>query len=388
MKDFMKNKKIIKSILGFVGSLLIGGGIGYVAAKVLIGDSAGDSIDHPLQIKLLMIPLGILAFFITIAFHELGHVFAGVSQNFKFRLFTVGPFMFEKELDKIIFKWNTNFNTFGGLALCLPQDQVNLTKRYAIFVAGGPLASLILGVLTAAPLLLIDFDRNHPAGYLFDFFLFLLSMMTFCIAVATLLPYHTGGFTSDGGKMLTLLRGGQKAEVEVILLSHIASGTAGTRPALYDARLMHHALNLPIEYPSKPYFHGFLYSHYQDIKDLDKTAYHLQAYLDGIDGVPDGYKAALYLEKAWFEARYHKNADLAKEYFNKEKFGPMIPKSQILRVEAAIAFAEDQPELAAAKVNEAIRELPKALDKGSAIAEKEWMEEMLEEAGRSGSVPH
>lgn len=382
----MKNKKTIKSILGFLGALLIGGGIGYVAAKVSIGDSAGDSIDHPIQIKLLIIPLGILAFFITIAFHELGHVFAGLSQKFKFRLMTVGPFMFEKELDKIIFKWNTNVNTFGGLALCLPEDQVNLIKRYAIFIAGGPLASILLGILTAAPLLLIDFDLNHPAVYLFDFFLFLICVMTFCIAVATLLPYHTDGFTSDGGKMLTLLRGGQNAEVEVILLSHIAGAAAGTRPALYDAQQMHYALNLPVEYASKPYFHGLLYSHYQDIKDLDKASYHLQEYLKGVDGVPEGVRAALYLEKAWFEARYNKNAELAKEYFSKEKFGPMIPKSQILRTEAAIAFAEGMHELAAAKVSEAIQELPKALDKGSAIAVKEWMEEMLKDTESPASL--
>jgi hypothetical protein len=30
--------------------------------------------------------------------------------------------MIEKEEGKLKFKWNTNLNTFGGLALCLPQS--------------------------------------------------------------------------------------------------------------------------------------------------------------------------------------------------------------------------------------------------------------------------
>lgn len=374
----MSKKVTIKNILMILGGILIGAGIGYFSAKLLLTEGGGnDDIDHPFYINLMMLPLSVIAFFIVIAFHELGHVFAGLSQNFKFRLLTVGPFMFEKELGKLVFKWNTNVNTFGGLALCLPEDQDKLAKRYAFFVAGGPLASILLGILTAILQLVLDIDRTHPAGYLSDFFLFLTCVMTICIAVATIIPYHSGGFTSDGGKMLTLLRGGKKAELEVILLSQITAASAGIRPALFDPETLLNALTLAEQSPNKPYLHAFLFNHYQDVKDIEKAAYHLEEYLKGVDGVPAGYKASVYLDKAWFEARYFKNVDLAREYFNKEKFGPIIPKSQILRAEAAIAYAEGNPELAAAKAKEAINELPKLLDKGSAIAEREWLEEML-----------
>ena len=374
----MSKKVTIKNILMILGGILIGAGIGYFSAKLLLTEGGGsDEIGHPLYIKLMMLPLCVVGFFIVIGFHELGHVFAGLSQNFNFMLLTVGPLMFEKVSDKVVFKWNTNVNTFGGLALCLPEDQINLAKRYAFFVAGGPLASMLLGILTAVPLMIVEIDRTHALGFLSDFFLLLISMMSFGIALVTIIPFHSGGFTSDGGKMLELLIGGKESELQVMLLSQISLASSGVRPAQFDTDKLLHALSLAEQSPSKPYLHAFLYSHYQDVKDLDKAAFHLDEYLKGIDGVPSGFKASVYLEKAWFEARHFKNVELAREYFGKEKFGPIIPKSQILRAEAAIAHAEGNLELAAAKAKEAINELPKLLDKGSAIAEREWLEEML-----------
>lgn len=360
-----------------MGGIIIGATVAYLVL-VVFGDVKGGS-EFPWHTKLLLIPVVAIALWITIAIHELGHVFAGLSQKFEFRLLSVGPVMVEKELGKLQFKRNTNFNTFGGVALCLPTDQQNLNKRFAIFAFGGPLASLIFGGFLSIFLIFIQLDTTLLGFYLLESFILISCILSFCIALVTLIPMHSEGFTSDGGRILNLLKGGPSAQIESTLLNAIAQATSGIRPSLINPDPILVALNLPYESPLKPYLSGLLYNHYQDAGELEKASWHLDQYLEGSLYIPKGYIASLYLEKAWFEARHNKNLSLAKEYSSREKAGVMVPKSQVLRVEAAIAMGEGNYSLAVKKINEAIKELPKLIDKGAAVAEKEWLEAMLEE---------
>jgi uncharacterized membrane protein len=81
-------------------------------------------------------------FFIVIGVHAAGHAVAGVWVNFDFKMYVVGPFMWEKELTGWKFKWNKNVNTFGGMAICLPVRTENLPIRFSIYAPSGPIASL------------------------------------------------------------------------------------------------------------------------------------------------------------------------------------------------------------------------------------------------------
>ncbi|WP_304516704.1 M50 family metallopeptidase [Cecembia rubra] len=360
-----------------MGGIIIGATVAYLVLMVF-GDVKGGT-EFPWYTKLLLIPVVVFALWLTIAIHELGHVIAGLSQKFEFRLLSVGPVMVEKELGKLKLKRNTNFNTFGGVALCLPTDQENLNRRFAVFAFGGPLASLIFGGILSICLIYFQLDTSSLAFYLLESLLLISCILSFCIALVTLIPMHSEGFTSDGGRIINLLRGGPSAQIESTLLNAIAQATSGIRPSLINPDPILVALNLPYESPLKPYLSGLLYNHYQDVGELEKASWHLDQYLEGAQYIPKGYVASLYLEKAWFEARHNKNISLAKDYSFREKAGVMVPKSQVLRVEAAIAMGEGNNSLAVKKINEAIKELPKLIDKGAAIAEKEWLEHMLEE---------
>jgi hypothetical protein len=373
----MKSAKLKNRILGFIGGIIIGATVAYLVL-VVFGDVKGSS-EFPWHTKLLLIPVVLMALWITIAIHELGHVLAGISQKFEFRLISVGPVMVEKELGKLQLKRNTNFNTFGGVALCLPTDQQNLNKRFAVFAFGGPLASVIFGGMLSLYLIFVQLDTASLAVYLLESFILISCILSFCIALVTLIPTHSEGFTSDGGRILNLLKGGPSAQIEATLLNAIAQATSGVRPSKISPDPILAALNLPNDSPLKPYLNGLLYNHYQDVGELEKASWHLDQYLAGAQFIPKGYVASLYLEKAWFEARHTKNLSLAKAYSSREKAGVMVPKSQVLRVEAAIAMGEGNNSLAIKKINEAIKELPKLIDKGAAVAEKEWLEQMLEE---------
>jgi len=37
-------------------------------------------------------------------------------------MYVIGPFLWAKEQNNWLFKWNKNVNTAGGLVICLPTD--------------------------------------------------------------------------------------------------------------------------------------------------------------------------------------------------------------------------------------------------------------------------
>lgn len=372
----MKKKKLVNLILGFLGGVLIGATVAYLIAFVLVDPKA--EVSQPLYYKLLLVPIAVLSLWVVIVIHELGHILAGFTQQFEFRFISAGPVMVEKELGRLRLKKNTNFNTFGGVALCLPIGQDKLRKRFAVFAAGGPLASLVFGCVLVLAFFFLSFDKSILSDYLMESFLLISCTLSFCIGLVTIIPMHSEGFTSDGGRILNLLRGGYAGEIESALLVAITQATSGIRPSLIDPHPLIEAVNFPIESPMKPYLHGFLYNHFQDLGDLEKAGRYLDDYLGGIDYIPKGYQASVHLEKAWFEAFHHGNVAPGKEVLANEKFGVMVPKSQVLRVEAAIAFVEGNRILASSKAKEAIKELPKLVDKGAAIAEKEWLETIIQ----------
>lgn len=379
MSEKSKKPRFEKSkILSFLVAFVVGGGIGFLVAHFALGADFVN-FDPRWYHKTALIPLLVFTLFLVIGIHELGHVLAGFTQRFEFRFISVGPFMVEKELGRKVFKWNSNFNTFGGLALCLPKDDVNLSKRFAIFSAGGPLASILSGFVALLILIFSPVQVTSFFTFLLDALLVTFTVISFAIGIITSIPMHSGGFVSDGGRIVNLLSKGPKSEIEAVLLSCISKGTAGVRPALYDPEPLLKCIAFEVDSPMKPYLHSLLYNHYHDIKDLEKASFHLEEYLKAAPNLPEGYVAVLYLEKAWFEARFHKNATLAKSFYHKEKIGAIVPKSLVYRAEAAIAYAEDDKSLAQVKIDEAIAQLPKLIDKGAAIAEKEWLEELREE---------
>jgi hypothetical protein len=379
----MDNKKTEKQritrmkVLSGIMLAVIGSVMGFTIASIVLDGE--ETVSTPLYYKLLNIPLIIIAYFVVIGIHELGHVLAGWSQKFVFRFITVGPFMLEREAGQLKFKWNKQVNLLGGLALSLPNDQYNLVKRYSIFIAGGPIASIIYGLLMLAGTTQLSTDNELLHWYLLDSFFIINCLLSLCIGIATLIPLKEGGFSSDGGKLLNFAKGGLSANVEATFIRYLAMATSGIRPSMMDPKPAEELLKALPDSDMKAYFHSILYNHYQDIKELDKAAYHLDEYLKEADNIPKGYVTSLYLEKAWFEARYNKNLEKALEYFHKEKFGVMIPKVQILRTEAAIALEKKDIILASEKIKQALIELPKLMDKGAIISEKECLEEMLSE---------
>lgn len=370
------NKKWRKA-LSFAGLMILGGVVGFGTAKIFVHPS-GTGPSAPLAYKLALIPALAFCFFLVIAVHELGHVLAGRLVGFRFQALTVGPLMWEREAGRIRFRWNRNLNAYGGLALCIPPDSHRLVARFIGFTAGGPLASVLLALAGG-----LGYRYGVPAGpsfanYVLEFFWLMCLTLSALIALITLVPMRSGGFLSDGARMLQLLRGGPKAFVDVVCLRVIAQSFSGTRPRDIDPQPLLEAVAQPLSSHFTVYLHGFLYLHYLDKGLVEKAGEHLDHYTSGVAEVPKGYQSVIYLENVWFEALYRKDAAAARKYWEQVVAGAFIPKTQVHRAAAALAFAEGDHSGAVKKVEEALLELPRSMDKGAAVAEREWLEQLLE----------
>lgn len=141
----------------------------------------------------------LIAWFLAILLHELGHVIGGVSQGFRFQLLVVGPLSVDRDnhTDRLRIRLNRQLQLAGGIAACLPDSDVRVMERMRVAVAGGPLASVIVAIGAALCW------WQAPAGAL-GATLFCTALMSGAIGVATLVPLDMGSFVSDGKRFLQL----------------------------------------------------------------------------------------------------------------------------------------------------------------------------------------
>lgn len=159
----------------------------------------------------VMITTLLLTASLAITVHELGHVFLGKLNGFKFVFFVTGPFQFEKTRNGIKLTENKQWLLFGGVAMMTPpiEKQEMMRKKIAWYTAGGPIFSFSFVVMSY--LLYTLLSR--------DFFL-LFTIMNIAIFIATIIPMKMG-MKTDGYTLLTLLKSNEESSqlIEEILIS-------------------------------------------------------------------------------------------------------------------------------------------------------------------------
>ncbi len=369
----MKKKESSKKI-GIVISLLLSGVIGFFAARLEVNSASHLSTTVVLSLAVLFIP----AFFLVIAFHEGGHALAGVLVKFDFRMYVVGPFMWDKEQSGWKFKWNKNVNTSGGLVICLPTGTENLSKRFSWYAVGGPLASLVISALAYGVYNFLFSFHTVTVIQVISYFFVMISFLSLIIFIATIVPMHMGGISSDGARVLRLLRGGDTARFELLIVKIVANTTGGIRPKYIDKAELEEAMMLAKKLNASfgVYIHSFLYQAAFDNNEIDQAEKHLLDYINEADRIPDGIRSAVWLEAAFFYAFTKRDIEKAIYYWNQFKPSALIPKAQVFATEATMAYLKNDKELTHSKIESSVKELPNMIDKGVGIALKEKLEHL------------
>ncbi|MDZ5606760.1 M50 family metallopeptidase [Bacillus pseudomycoides] len=165
---------------------------------------------------------------LVLAIHELGHVIFGLLNGLKFKFMTAGPITVQKEGGKIRIRENKMWLYFGGVAMLLPPSihTPNLSKKWAWMTLGGPITSLVCGLLS---------------GYIYmvSYYQFLLyfSVLHFAIFLATAIPIK-GIMLSDGKQFLILIKGDENAKQHLHSIQVSSELLSLKRPKDWDEKLV------------------------------------------------------------------------------------------------------------------------------------------------------
>ena len=166
-----------------------------------------------------------LALFLSIAVHELGHLWPGLALGQRFVLYGVGPLLVEAVPGgRVRLRWNREVSLYGGIAATLPDRVGRVRENMATIVAGGPVASLMLAVATAGMLAWLPLPRG-PLRTELQW----LRLLSAALFVGSAVPLANGPFVTDGKQFLRLLdRGPLGVAHRAAWIARVRGSVSGT----------------------------------------------------------------------------------------------------------------------------------------------------------------
>lgn len=327
-----------KMVLYLGGSMAVGAALGFAAMHFFM---TRMKTFHPSAWVLVWL---VLAYFPVLALHEAGHALVGMALGFDFRFFVAGPFYLVRENGRTRFKFNANPVLWGGRAGCLPRTTgPELRGKMFWFTAGGPLFSL-LGALVAIPSWMF---RDGHANVAFCGSAF--GLMSAAILIGTLIPATVGGTTSDGARMLNLLRNRPEG-MRWVAIGAVASLLNAERARDWPPELMALMGDGTDDKPDSVTVCMLQYLRLVDRREWDAAETWLERGLAKIDLVPAPLRSGLYACAAWFEARRRGSAAEARRYFDLASKPGLGNAKELHSIAAAVLIAEGRREEAAAEL--------------------------------------
>ncbi|MEO0629056.1 MAG: site-2 protease family protein, partial [Bacteroidota bacterium] len=278
---------------------------------------------------LMLLPIWL----IVITVHELGHTIAGFSQNFELKQFIVGPFIWRTDKEgKLNFEWNTQqMGLLAGAALMAPQGEIRLASRFRWYAAGGPLASLLFGLLLfILPQIigLSDFVRSLVQ---------ITVVMTILIGVLSLIPTRVGGMPSDGMRLLTLSQKTPTAQADLMVLrAFVLSQTNSNLDVLPIDELMSLSRNESVPSDLRASNAYYAYTIMLQKGDTEEAYEQLEVALGNIEQMNATLQSYYYLEAALFHFYHSSDLETGKRYYDQVERSPVLDKIDLKLAEAAI----------------------------------------------------
>jgi hypothetical protein len=357
----------------FVGVFFV---LGILAGMLLF--RAGIKLPRNLSPLSLLLFLVVGLWFVTL-WHELGHALAARLVNWRLLTIAAGPLALRQTPKGPRLAGNPLSRAWGGFVYAIPRDDHQLRRRRFVFVAGGPVASLLLALLAALMALATS------AGVL-SFVASMVALLSLAIGVMTLVPHRAEGLTSDGGQMLQLWRGGPRVEQRLAIQLLMTALVGGLRPRDLPDALFDRALTAT-EPEEAIGAHHLAYWRDLDRGDVAGAAAHLDVVLAQRVAVPPAAQATFAAEAAYLTARHDPTLDApaTAEAWLKLATPRGPADSNYRRAQAAVHLVNGRPDDARTAADDALRLLERAMDVGAAEAEREWLLAMRDDAIAAGS---
>lgn len=202
----MKKKDLLSGLLGALVSVLIFGFFYYFLDQEYIDKFLPSNKVEGIVffVTLFVGPL------VAIFFHELGHLFVGLIQGQKCKLFVVGFLGIIEANGKISFYLNTNLAHFGGLVVMIPKriDDIE-AEVFARILLAGPLFSLFLSLICVLLFIYTDTPLNSFFGF--------TSLVSVGLFWVTTIPDKSGMMFTDRKRYQRLKKKGITQDAEIAL---------------------------------------------------------------------------------------------------------------------------------------------------------------------------
>ncbi len=353
----------------------IGGVVGYLAMRLSLTPQVIAELKSQSSLSFTLFLFSIIPIlWFVIFFHEAGHLLGGALGGFRPVMLFAGPLKLSFEHGKVRPSWNGSLSTWGGLALAIPKEGQGSRDGYIRVIVGGPLASILLAVIAGFAAIYTNGLVKQCMG--------LLCLTSGAIGFGTLLPLRSGGFVSDGGQLLALLRGSRDAEARLKLAVVFGESCSGKRPREWSASLISEAIEVTEDPVIKVSALSMLASAVDDGDDVERAreafeAFAKQLHEGALSAYPVAFRGALILPIVVFNAERLNDAEAAQRWLNVVQPGVM-EKYFIDYAKAAIAAARGDKLLATEHARKALS-LIKSTDKdGSTIKYRERLTRLAE----------
>jgi hypothetical protein len=340
---------------------------------------------------LLLIFLIYCFIYVFVIVHEFGHAFAAKMFRFQIHAIKLGPLhVIFPSLGSWRFTWSSHSPL--GFVQASPMSSKNARLGMALFIVAGPIASILAGLLCLLIATWIHEPGNSklaPSAPIFRRYA-LFAPRTFAeaafnsaglvfigLTTMCLIPMKHGSFYSDGAHLWGLLRGGSAAKRQILLQMLGTRMTSGVRPRDWDDTIVRDLIASRTGKVDDAQANLYCFYNAIDKRLISEANRYLGLALAQRDGYPEASRAALFVEGAYFDARF--NADvLSARYWLALSRDGTVEEHTRLRAETAVAFASGKISEALSLAKGALAAVPESKDLGGRQAEQFWIEDLIE----------
>lgn len=329
---------------------------------------------------------------VLIAVHEAGHHLAGALMGYRWKGWIVGPISISRETSGGQVHFGLSKTLFSGRALVFLHESDTL-KRRAIFILGGPLATLLLGAGLLIYYLYLPGEQQNKAVILLA-----TIALSGLFVLSSAIPHSRNGFKSDATRLIDLWRDKDRVARDTALMALVKALQNGQRPRDWDESLVKRmtALRDGKTNEALAAHYGFYWA--ADQCDWEESEQYIHRALALRTTLSDVFRAMVALDGAYCAALFQRDAAEARRLLTEasaveaedgESRAALV--SMILRAEAAVLLAEGRPEEAIQKAQDALASL--ALVKANDCADRFLIERLLvscavPSGGGRDSSPH
>lgn len=351
---------------------------------VLVGQPGNRLAELPALLAVLMVG-GLLVLYL----HELGHVAGGLLSGYRFVALYCGPLVVSRAGERLKAAWNDLWALYPGATMMAPRGgRLPSTRDAVALYAGGPLASLIFGVLCMAIHFGLDLDsvtRSTIAAGTHTLtdrtvgdFTLMAGVLSLAIVIATSIPNALGGFLSDGAAVRMLFKGGPEAERLLAMNALVGQLCEGIRPRHWSPEYIRSAVRVQdgstIENGAASC--GLL--HALDQGDVAAARAHLARMKVASEKAHPLSKGELQLADAWLALADGRLPEARAAFEQTEK--AVVDAFSRRRVLAAILLVEGKADESRAAAREGLALLEQSDNSfaGASAMDREWLEQLAE----------